>query len=77
MGNNAWTQVLDWTGADAFSAAKNTTWTTTAGIDAGSFRSANGFTFLKVKDAGHMVPRDQPENSLDMVAKHLAGDYFE
>jgi len=30
-----------------------------------------GLTFLKVKGAGHLVPHDQPENSLDMVIKHI------
>ncbi|GMH88552.1 hypothetical protein TrVE_jg6994 [Triparma verrucosa] len=76
MGNNAWTQIIDWSGADDFAKAENVTWITEAGDEAGSFRSASGLTFLKVKDAGHMVPRDQPYNSGDMLRKHLTGDYF-
>jgi len=27
-------------------------------------KSIDGLTFLKVKDAGHMVPMDQPKNAL-------------
>ena len=73
QGNLAWASQLDWSGAEAFSAAPNTTWTTSAGGDAGTFKSASNFTFLKVSDAGHMVPRDQPFNSLDMVRKHTTG----
>ncbi|GMI20995.1 hypothetical protein TrCOL_g13564 [Triparma columacea] len=76
MGNNAWTSILEWEGGDSFAKAKNTTWVTEKGEEAGSYRSAAGLTFLKVKNAGHMVPRDQPFNSMDMVRKHLKGDYF-
>jgi len=71
MGNNAWTRSLKWSGTAEFNLAKNSTWTTDAGAEAGSYRSAKGLTFLKVKEAGHLVPHDQPENSLDMVIKHL------
>ena len=35
-------------------------------LQAGELRSARGFNFLRVYDAGHMVPRDQPENALAM-----------
>jgi len=77
MGNDAWTRTFDWSGKAAFAAATNKTWTTEAGNAAGSFRAAKGtsttgsLTFLKVWNAGHMVPRDQPENALDMVNRHL------
>ncbi len=73
MGNDAWTQSLEWSGNDDFAKAVNTTWTTEAGDEAGSYRTAKGLTFLKVKDAGHMAPRDQPYATLDMVRKHLNG----
>ena len=33
----------------------------------GELRSANGFQFLRVFDAGHMVPRDQPAAALAML----------
>jgi len=68
-------QILDWSGSDDFAKAKNTTWTTARGDEAGSYRSAAGLTFLKVKDAGHMVPRDQPFASYDMVNKHVNGEF--
>ena len=76
MGNDAWTRAFNWTGQAAFAAATNKTWTTAAGNGAGSFRAAKGegtgsLTFLKVWNAGHMVPRDQPANALDMVNRHL------
>lgn len=77
MGNDAWTRTFEWNGKAAFGAAANKTWTNGAtGHAAGSFRAASGtgtgsLTFLKVFNAGHMVPRDQPENALDMVNRHL------
>ncbi|GMH48528.1 hypothetical protein TrRE_jg6279, partial [Triparma retinervis] len=73
MGNNAWTTILEWEGGDEFGKAKNTTWVTEKGEEAGSYRSAAGLTFLKVKDAGHMVPRDQPFNSMDMRGLPTSG----
>jgi cathepsin A (carboxypeptidase C) len=75
MGNNAWTQTLDWSGKDDFANAANQTWSRAEEEAAGSFRSADGLTFLKVFNAGHMVPRDQPENALDMVVKHINGEF--
>jgi len=36
-------------------------------------RSSNGFSFMQVFEAGHMVPMDQPEVALQMVADHISG----
>ena len=77
MGNNAWTTILEWEGGDEFGKAKNTTWVTEKGEEAGSYRSAAGLTFLKVKDAGHMVPRDQPFNSRKHGQEALEGGLLE
>ena len=50
MGNRAWTYKLDWDHTSDFQAAKEHDWN---GV--GLVRSSNGFTFLQVYDAGHMV----------------------
>lgn len=77
MGNNAWTLDMDWEGKDAFNNAANQTWTNEkSGEEAGSYRNHENFTFLKVKNAGHMVPRDQPANSMDMIRKHVAKEFL-
>ena len=34
-------------------------------------------TFLTVKGAGHMVPKDRPRHALDMFAKFLAGGGYD
>jgi len=43
---------------------------------AGTVRTASNFTFLQVNNAGHMVPMNQPENSLSMIETFLAGGEF-
>merc|ERR1712224_1184597 len=58
LGNKAWTLKLPWSGKDAFNAASDHEWSSSSGKPAGVARSANGFTFLRVFQAGHMVPRD-------------------
>lgn len=75
MGNKAWTLALPWEGKADFNAATDHTWSV-AGKKAGTARTAGGFTFLQVNNAGHMVPMDQPENSLAMVRTFLGGGPF-
>lgn len=81
-GNKAWTLLLPWSGSSSFNAAADVNWTytSTSGapaaegvVVAGEIRSATAasgsgsLTFLRVFDAGHMVPRDQPEAALKML----------
>lgn len=37
------------------------------GKSGGQVRGYKNFQFLRVYDAGHMVPMDQPENALEML----------
>ena len=79
MGNAAWIN-------DGLKLAKMQDWTKWRGSDgqvAGYFErytTAGGLgiplSFLTVKGAGHMVPRDRPKHALDMFERFLAGgDY--
>jgi len=73
LGNQAWTQALPWSHQGAFNTTKPVNWTaTTAGAVAGTVQASNGFTFMRVLDAGHMVPRDQPEAALAMLNDWIA-----
>jgi len=67
----AWTSDLEWSGKDAFRAATDHPY-----LETGQARTANGLTFLQVFDAGHMVPSDQPENSLQMIQDFVNGGEF-
>jgi len=72
MGNRAWTLELDWTGKTDFQNAGEHDWNKGAGLA----RSAGGLTFLQVRDAGHMVPYDQPAVSLDLITDFINGNEF-
>lgn len=71
IGNHAWTYDLEWTGKDDFQAAEEHEYKST-----GKARTAHGFTFLQIYDAGHMVPTDQPGNSLEMITNFVNGGNF-
>lgn len=72
LGNRAWTKAMKWPGQAAFGAAQVTDWKVD-GKAAGTLQTASNFTFLRVYDAGHMVPRDQPANALAMVNSFITG----
>ncbi|EGV65681.1 carboxypeptidase C [Yamadazyma tenuis] len=74
LGNQGWTDALEWKGADGFSVAPVQKWNN-GKVHAGDVKNFDKFTFLRVFGGGHMVPFDQPENSLDMVNRWIAGDY--
>lgn len=71
-GNKAWATKLEWEGKDAFNKADDADWTSTGAV-AGRKRSARGFHFMQIYDAGHLMPMDQPAVALDMVNKFISG----
>ncbi|TDH72948.1 hypothetical protein CCR75_003789 [Bremia lactucae] len=76
-GNLAWMLALDWNGKSGFNAAPETAFISAEGMNAGIVRSfKNQLTFLKVFNAGHMVPQDQPAVALDMMNKFLRNEPF-
>jgi len=72
LGNMKWTLALDWPHKADFNAAPNNAYKMN-GKTVAKIRSSNGFSFMQVFDAGHMVPMDQPEVALQMVADHISG----
>jgi len=77
MGNRAWTLGLDWESGDEFRSAGDHEWGQGEdGVSHGLARSVDGFTFLQVYDAGHMVPSDQPAVALKMVQDFVQGVEF-
>jgi len=75
-GGQAWTHDLQWPGHDAFNNAPNTTWHVNGQV-AGSSIAADGFTFLRVANAGHMVPLDQPVNGLELLKTWIKRQPFD
>ncbi|ORX51236.1 peptidase S10, serine carboxypeptidase [Hesseltinella vesiculosa] len=72
MGNKAWSLKMDWPGQEGYNAAKDEAWVNKkTGEQAGEVRTFKNLSFVKVFDAGHMVPFDQPANALDMIERWL------
>ncbi|KAI9103325.1 Alpha/Beta hydrolase protein [Phlyctochytrium arcticum] len=68
IGNKAWTMELEWEGGDGFKNGKDHPWISgSTGKQVGEIRSHKGLSFLRVYQAGHMVPYDQPEASSEMI----------
>lgn len=66
LGCKAWTLELEWSKKAQFAAAEDKSWVVD-GKQAGEVRTVDNFSFLRVFEAGHMVPLDQPKNSLEML----------
>jgi len=65
LGGQEWVNKLNWKGQSKFVSTPLQDWKVNGKV-AGSYKSYNGFTFMEVYEAGHMVPLDQPVNSLTM-----------
>ncbi|KAJ3105704.1 hypothetical protein HDU97_007681 [Phlyctochytrium planicorne] len=77
MGNEAWTLALEWEGKEGFNDAPEVSWTSKiTGKKAGTFRTFEGLTFLRIFEAGHMVPYDQPEHSNEFINKWISPKGF-
>nr|GMD22683.1 serine carboxypeptidase-like [Ipomoea batatas] len=72
LGNWRWVEALKWSGQGGFGAAPNVTFSVD-GKENGIQKRYGPLTFLKVHDAGHMVPMDQPQVSLEMLRRELTG----
>lgn len=84
IGGQAWVSQLEWKHQAEFNSASNQLFEVVAGADkhqepiveiAGSVRSfENRFSFLRVFNSGHMVPRDQPLVALEMLRRFLRNE---
>jgi cathepsin A (carboxypeptidase C) len=75
-GGESWTHALKWTGQADFQAAAYHDWMV-EGEAAGSVKSFKNFQFLRVYNAGHMVPMDQPKNALHMLQAFILNEIHE
>lgn len=74
LGNMKWTMQMEWPHKSDFVAASNNDYEVNGQV-VGKIRSSNGFSFMQVFNAGHMVPMDQPAVALQMVNDHLSGKF--
>ncbi len=76
LGNSAWTLDLEWSGKTGFNAAPMAPWTMPNGTVGGEARTYGGFTFLRVYNAGHLTPMDQPAAALALLNTLISGGSF-
>jgi len=76
FGGQAWTNAVQWPGQSQFNSTSYVDWVITSGSTAGEFKNVDNFTFLKVYNAGHMVPMNQPQAALEMLNTFLQGKPF-
>ncbi|KAI9496665.1 Alpha/Beta hydrolase protein [Zychaea mexicana] len=66
-GSLAWTIALEWSGQHGYGEAADLKWySSTTGKLAGQSRVYKNLMFLKVNNAGHWVPYDQPEHAMEL-----------
>jgi cathepsin A (carboxypeptidase C) len=71
-GGEKWTDEVAWTGHSAYSKVQYQDWNVN-GKAAGHLKAYKNLKFLRVYDAGHMVPMDQPTNALAMLKEFITG----
>lgn len=75
IGNSRWLAALDWPHAQEWRDAPDLTWFVGT-QPAGLARTTHALTFLRVYQAGHMVPMDQPAHALDMITRFIRNETF-
>ncbi|KAM3374212.1 serine carboxypeptidase-like [Capsicum galapagoense] len=70
LGNSRWVHAMKWSGQNAFGKASSVSFAVD-GVEKGVQKSHGPLTFLKVHDAGHMVPMDQPKAALEMLQRWM------
>jgi len=74
LGNHAWTEALVWPGQKDFNNVELGKFTMAdSGKHVGDIKSSGNLTFLRIFQAGHMTPMDQPESSLEFFNRWLNG----
>ncbi|KAK7344845.1 hypothetical protein VNO77_14992 [Canavalia gladiata] len=76
LGNSRWVHSMEWSGQKEFVASTEVPFVVD-GSEAGVLKSHGPLSFLKVYDAGHMVPMDQPKAALEMLKKWIQGTLAE
>lgn len=72
VSNKMWTDALEWHGSERYAKEEMRDWHV-GGKKAGEVKGSfiDGMAFVSIRGAGHMVPHDKPEESLEIVRKWL------
>jgi len=77
LGNLRWLRAMEWSGKEGFNAAHAYPFVIEPGASSdvvgGEVREFENLSFVKVSQAGHMVPMDQPRNALVMIQRFIKG----
>ncbi|EFH61052.1 predicted protein [Arabidopsis lyrata subsp. lyrata] len=76
LGNSRWVNAMEWSGKTNFGAAEQVPFMVD-GKEAGLLKTYEQLSFLKVRDAGHMVPMDQPKAALKMLKRWMENSLIE
>ncbi|KAI0531464.1 hypothetical protein KFK09_001019 [Dendrobium nobile] len=76
LGNYRWVGSMKWSGNQNFSLAPFVPFTVDQ-QEAGLLKSSGPLSFLKILNAGHMVPMDQPKAALEMLRRWTTGKLVE
>ncbi|KAJ0963573.1 hypothetical protein J5N97_028695 [Dioscorea zingiberensis] len=76
LGNSKWVHSMEWSGQQKFVSSAETSFNV-GGAEAGILKSHGPLSFLKVHNAGHMVPMDQPKAALEMLRRWTYGELGE
>ncbi|KZV47202.1 serine carboxypeptidase-like [Dorcoceras hygrometricum] len=71
-GNSKWLDAMEWSGQEKYIAASTVPFLVD-GEEAGLQKGHGPLTFLRVHNAGHMVPMDHPKHSLEMIKRWMQG----
>lgn len=79
LGNKAWTEALEYPEHEKFAKAATKDLKLDGSKDGrkiGDVKSHGNFTFMRIHAAGHMVPLDQPEASLEFFNRWIGKEWF-
>lgn len=76
LGNSRWVHAMEWTGQNEFKSSPEVPFVVDSS-EAGLLKSHGPLSFLKVHDAGHMVPMDKPQAALEMLKRWMEGSLTE
>ncbi|QCE07900.1 serine carboxypeptidase-like [Vigna unguiculata] len=76
LGNSKWVHAMEWSGQKEFVSSLEVPFKVDDS-EAGLLKTYGPLSFLKVHDAGHMVPMDQPKAALEMLKRWTQGTLSE